>query len=169
MTAAAQPKLAMRPFLPQDAPVLVEIFRASVEELTADDYGDAQRGAWASAAEDEDAFAQRLAKQLTLIGTMDGASVAFASLAGADVVDMLYVHPVATGQGVGSMLLDALERLAASRGAKRLTADVSDSAQSFFKKRGYVARQRNSVPVAGEWLANTTMDKQLLAPKESLP
>jgi putative acetyltransferase len=75
---------------------------------------------------------------------------------------------VAAGYGVGSMLLDALERLAASRGAGKLSADVSDNAQGFFKKHGYVPRQRNSVPVAGEWLANTTMEKQLApAPKRS--
>ena len=41
---------------------------------------------------------------------------------------MLYVHPAAVGIGVGTMLIDALEKLAASRGAARLTANVSDIA-----------------------------------------
>jgi putative acetyltransferase len=163
MSAAAQPKLAMRPFLPQDAPMLAEIFRASIEELTEDDYTEAQRAAWASAADDEETFAARLARHLTLVGTLDGGPVGFATLEGADVVDMLYVHPAAAGHGVGTMLLDALERLAASRGVKKLSADVSDSAQAFFTKRGYVGQRRNSVPVAGEWLANTTMDKPLVS------
>ena len=31
----------------------------------------------------------------------------------------------------------------------------------FFGKRGYVATQRNTVTVNGEWLANTTMQKAL--------
>ena len=31
----------------------------------------------------------------------------------------------------------------------------------FFTKRGYVAKQRNSVIRNGEWLANTTMQKTL--------
>ena len=44
-----------------------------------------------------------------------------------------------------------------------LTADVSDSAQEFFKRRGFVAKQRNSVPLGNEWLANTTMEKRLAA------
>ena len=43
MSARADPKLAMRPFLPADAPLLAEIFRASIEELTGDDYSEAQR------------------------------------------------------------------------------------------------------------------------------
>jgi putative acetyltransferase len=74
---------------------------------------------------------------------------------------MLYVHPSATGQGVASMLCDALEKLAGGRGAKRLTVDASDNAQPFFAKRGYVATQRNTVTINGEWLANTTMQKTL--------
>ena len=72
---------------------------------------------------------------------------------------MLYVHPGAAGQGVASMLCDALEKLAGGRGAKSLTVDASDNAQDFFAKRGYVAKQRNTVTVNGEWLANTTMQK----------
>ncbi len=161
MSATAHPIVALRPFLPADVPILAEIFRASIDELTADDYSEAQRAAWASAAEDEDEFGARLQGQLTLLGTIEGSPVAFASLKGKDVIDMLYVHPAAVGQGVGTMLVGALEKLAAARGASRLTADVSDSAQDFFKRRGFVAQTRNSVPRGDEWLANTTMEKKL--------
>ena len=74
---------------------------------------------------------------------------------------MLYVHPAVAGQGIGMMLCDALEKLAGARGTKRLSVDASDAAQGFFQKRGFVAQQRNTVTVGGEWLANTTMTKQL--------
>jgi putative acetyltransferase len=167
MNVRAHPNIAMRPFLPADAALLAEIFRASIAELTGEDYSGTQQEAWASLADDETAFATRLANGLTLIGTMDGSPVGFASLAGPDRLDMLYVHPAAAGRGVGGMLIDALEKLAASRGAERLSADVSDSAQEFFRQRGFVARQRNSVPIAGEWLANTTMEKQLAAKEQA--
>src|SRR3954464_12453241 len=70
MMARAHPQLALRPFLPADVPMLAEIFRASIEELAADDYSDSQREAWAATAEDEAAFGARLAKALTLLGTM---------------------------------------------------------------------------------------------------
>ena len=45
---------------------------------------------------------------------------------------MLYVHPSAAGQGVASMLCEALEKLAGGRGAKNLTVDASDNARVFF-------------------------------------
>jgi putative acetyltransferase len=163
MSAQAAPKLAMRPFLPEDTPLLADVFRASIEELTADDYSEAQREAWSSSADDLESFAARLAGQLTLIGTLGGSLVGFASLKGKDHVDLLYVHPAAAGRGVGAMLLDAIEKLAASRGAQKLTADVSDSAQEFFRRRGFVAQRRNTVPIGDEWLANTTVEKRLAA------
>jgi putative acetyltransferase len=163
MMARAHPKLAMRPLLPADTPMLAEIFRASVEGLTSDDYSESQREAWAAVADEEEAFAARLAKHLTLLGTMDGSPVGFASLDAPEHIDMLYVHPAATGLGVGSMLIDALEKLAAARGAARLTVEASDNAQEFFKHRGYAPQQRNTVTLGDEWLANTTMHKQLNA------
>jgi putative acetyltransferase len=165
MSAAANPKVSLRPFLAADTALIAEIFRASVDELTAEDYSDAQREAWMSAADDEEQLGAQLAGQLTLLGMMDGSPVGFASLKGGEEVDMLYVHPAAVGHGVGSLLVEALEKLAAGRGARRLTADVSDSAQDFFKKRGFVPQQRNTVQLGGEWLANTTMEK-ILASKE---
>jgi putative acetyltransferase len=163
MTAAAKPKLSMRPFLATDTPMLADIFRASVEELTAEDYGAAQRRAWAAAVEDEEAFGARLAGQLTLIGMIGGSPVGFVSLKGADALDMLYVHPAAAGHGVGGMLIEAVEKLATARGARRLVAEVSDNAQDFFTARGFAPQQRNSVLRGGEWLANTTMEKKLAA------
>jgi putative acetyltransferase len=157
----ALPKPALRPFLAADTPVLATIFAASIEELTGDDYSEAQQEAWASAVDDEEKFGKRLASELTLVATLRNSPVGFAALKGADHIDMLYVHPSAVGQGVASMLCDALEKLAGGRGAKSLTVDASDNAQEFFLKRGYAAKQRNTVTVNGEWLANTTMQKAL--------
>ena len=155
------PKPGLRPYLASDTPMLAQIFVAAIQELTGDDYTEAQRQAWAAAAEDEDAFGKKLAGELTLIATLQNSPVGFASLKGADHIEMLYVHPSVAGQGIAAMLIDALEKLAGARGAKALSVDASDTATEFFKKRGYVTRQRNSVPRHGEWLANTTMQKQL--------
>ena len=54
-------KIALRPALPADAPVLAALFRASIEELAQEDYSEAQLEAWAALADDEAAFAQKLA------------------------------------------------------------------------------------------------------------
>ena len=165
MTASAHPKLALRPMLPDDGPLLAEIFRASISELTGDDYSERQQAAWMAAADDEDAFAKRRAAQLTLIATLEGSPVGFASLENNETIDMLYVHPAAAGHGVGTMLIDALEKLAGARGTAKLRADVSDTAEPFFKKRGFTPWRRNTVQRGGEWLSNTTMEKALETPR----
>ncbi len=161
MSAQANPKLALRPMLPADVPLLAVIFRDSVVELTGDDYSAEQQEAWAATADDAKEFGDRLAKQLTLVAMLDGSPIGFASLKGKDEIDMLFVHPAASRYGAATMLVDALEKLAASRGSDALKVDASDTAREFFEKRGYVAQQRNSVSLGRVWYANTTMKKAL--------
>ena len=163
MSAQAKPQFALRPYLPQDAPMLADIFRSSIEELTEDDYTPPQQEAWASAADDLEEFAARLGKHLTLIATMNGTPVGFVSLDSPTEIGLLYVHPAVAGHGAGKLLAEAVEKIAASRGAPHLSVDASDTARDFFAHRGFTAEQRNSVSVGNEWLSNTTMKKKLAA------
>ncbi len=48
----------MRPLLPEDVPLLAEIFRASVEETCAEDYSDAQIEAWVDGGRRRSGFRQ---------------------------------------------------------------------------------------------------------------
>lgn len=157
------PKPALRPMLPADAAFLAAIFRVSINDLTGDDYSEAQQIAWAAAAEDVETFASRLQNQLTLVATINNAPVAFVSLKGADHIDMLYVHPGVVRQGIATLLADAIEKLAGSRGARQLTADASDTARPFFEKQGFEGVHRNTIPLGDEWLGNTHMKKRLAA------
>jgi putative acetyltransferase len=161
MNAQAHPTLAVRPMLPGEGRLLAEIFRASITELTGEDYTEMQQEAWAAAAEDEAAFAKRLGDEVTIVATLGGAPVGFGTLETDDKIGFLYVHPAVVGQGVGSVLANALEKVAGGRGVATLKVDASDTASGFFAKRGYVPQQRNSVRRGDEWLANTTMHKPL--------
>ncbi len=159
----AMPKVGLRPFLPADAAMLAEIFRAGIHELTGEDYSESQQEAWAGAVDDEEAWGRRLAGSLTLVATVGGSPVGFISLKGKDMVDLLYVHPAVAGQGVASTLYNAIEQLARARGAGQLTVDASDTARDFFEKQGFAPQQRNTVVLGDEWLGNTTMKKVLAA------
>jgi putative acetyltransferase len=156
--------VSLRPYLPSDAERCAAIFRSSVEGLAIEDYSAEQCVAWATRADDSAAFAKRLAGALTLMALVDGEPAGFASLAGANTIDMLYVDPGFARRGVGAALVDALVRLAAARGAKTLTSDVSDTARPLFERQGFQAQRRNLVQLDDEWLANTTMTKRLAPP-----
>lgn len=151
----------LRPFVLGDTMALRELFAQSIEELTQEDYDEDQRAAWASAAEDAEEFAERLEEMTTLVVSIDGEYAGFASLKDNKHLEMLYVHPYHVGQGVGVTLVDAMERIAAGRGATEITVKASDTAEEFFKRRGYIGLERTSVPVDDLWLFNTTMKKVL--------
>jgi putative acetyltransferase len=153
--------VALRPFLPADGPRCAAIFRAAIEEIASEDYSQAQCAAWAARADDEAAFAKSLAGQLTLAAVEDDEIAGFASLKGADHVEMIYVDPEFARRGFGAALLDALEKLARARGAAKLTAEVSDTAKPLFDRQRFVSEQRNVKRIDEEWLGNTTMSKTL--------
>ena len=108
--------ISLRPFLPDDAQALAEIFCAAIETLAEEDYSEGQREAWASLADDIARFRTKLAGGLTLVATINGEPVGFASLKGADTLEMLYTHPEFARRGVATTLVDAREKLAAARG-----------------------------------------------------
>ena len=153
--------ISLRPYLPADASLCAEIFRASIELSASDDYSDEQRDAWAARADDTVAFGARLAGSLTLVALIDGEPVGFASLRSEGEIDMLYVDPRFGRRGVGAALIDALSRLASARGAERLTSEASDTARALFERQGFIAQRRNLVQIDDQWLANTTMTKRL--------
>ena len=161
------PSYPLRPFLPGDTMALRDLFAASIEELTQDDYDEEQRIAWASRAAEAEDFMRHLAGMTTLVVEVDGEHIGFASLKNNNQLDMLYVHPYYAGQGVGTTLTEALERIAKGRGATDITVEASETAVLFFEARGYVAQSRNSVPVEDLRLTNTTMKKVLVAASET--
>ncbi|HEY8005467.1 MAG TPA: GNAT family N-acetyltransferase [Methylocella sp.] len=161
MNASAFPKPSLRPYLTSDLPLLSEIRFAAIEELTVDDYDEAQRRAWAAAADDDEALAQKLEKGLTLIALISGGPVGFISLQEGGVIDQLYVHPAVARTGVASALVDAIEKLAAARGTATLVTNASDTAKPLFDARGYQAVNRNTIEIDGIWLGNTRMTKTL--------
>ena len=153
--------IALRPFLLSDAPILAAIYAAAIDELTAEDYTDEQRYAWMALAEDEQTFGQKLAASLTLVAIVEGEPVGFISLRDNLSIEHLYVSPNIIREGVATALCDALEKIATARWAQKLTVDSSDTAEPFFKQRGYVLQSRNTRIVDEQWLAYMTMIKEL--------
>ncbi len=98
---------------------------------------------------------------MTIIVQVEGEYLGFASPKDNSILDMLYVHPYAAGQGVGAALADADG--AAGDGTRR-QGDYRRGERhgaAVLRGRGYVAGQRNLIPLEDQWLSNTTMKKKL--------
>ncbi|WP_395666564.1 GNAT family N-acetyltransferase [Methylocella sp.] len=161
MTArAAPPPPSLRPYLPDDLPLLYEIRLSAIEELTADDYDDPQRRAWAEAASDEEELGATLKSGLSIVALREGAAIGFIVFRNG-LIDQLYVHPAVARTGVASALVDAVEKLAGARQIKAVDVDASDTAKPLFDRRGYVAQRRNTISFDDVWLGATRMRKTL--------
>ena len=151
----------LRPMLPADVPVLAAIYQASIEDLTAEDYDENQRLAWSAAADDEATFGKKLGAWLTLVATVRGAPVGVVALEGREKIRMLYVYPRAARRGIATLLLNAIERLAAGRGSRLLDVEASDTARPFFEVRGFTSQSRQTASIGDQWLGNMHMTKVL--------
>jgi putative acetyltransferase len=161
MGSSQMSQISLRPFLSTDIKRCLAIFRDAIDGAASEDYSEDQREAWKSRADDAAAFGARIGGALTLLASIDGAIVGFASLKAPATVEMLYVDPEYSRRGVGAALVDALVRLAQARGADEITSDVSDTAKPLFERQGFVGQRRNLVEIGEEWLGNTSMTKSL--------
>ena len=143
-------------------PLLSEIRFAAIEELTVEDYDEAQRRAWAAAADDDAAFARSLEKGLTIVALIGGGPVGFISVQDGGLIDQLYVHPSVARTGVASALVDAIEKLAAARGIGNAHRPMPATPRNPCSRRvAYQAMHRNTIEIDGECLGNTRMTKAL--------
>jgi GNAT superfamily N-acetyltransferase len=74
----------------------------------------------------------------------DGIVLGFAVLMG-NLLSKLYVHPDASGRGIGRALLAATEDLARSRGVTRMRLKATVNGEPFYAAHGYVALRRETV------------------------
>ena len=161
MSLSPPPGISLRPYLPRDLPQLVSVFRDAVENLAGEDYDADQCAAWTSAVDDEAKFGARLEQCVTLVAEAGTEVAGFIALKNNEKIEYLYVAPRFARRGVARFLVSATEMLAQGRKAGKITVAASDTAQPLFIALGYTPVQRNTVSLGGEWLANTTMEKEL--------
>ena len=81
---------------------------------------------------------------------------------------MFYVHPAVAGQGVGTMLYDAVEKLAAARGAPQLIGRC-ERHRARVLRAPRLRRRSSATPSrsATNGSSNTTMKKKLAANEDT--
>lgn len=153
--------IELRRYRPEEAAATLTVFRAAVRRTALADYSPLQVETWAPDLIDATAWAKRRVAIPTWVAEIDGEVAGFVDLGAEGQIDMLYVHPDHGGRGIGSDLLEEVERQARDRGLAELTAHVSATALSVFLRRGFRVVQPQSVELRGVRFRNFVMAKRL--------
>ncbi|HEY9541189.1 MAG TPA: GNAT family N-acetyltransferase, partial [Luteimonas sp.] len=87
----------------------------------------------------------------------------YADLQDSGYIDHFFVSGDFPARGVGSALMQHVHGVALERGLRKLSAQVSLSAEGFFARHGFLVDERQTVVVAGVPLENSRMSKWLMA------
>lgn len=155
----------IRNFLPGDEPALRAVFHASVHGLACKHYTAEQLDAWAPQRYEAATWAERMRANQPFVAHAqgDGSIAGFADLQADGCIDMFFVAPAFSGQGVARALMTHIHAQAQQRNTPRLHAYVSLTAEPFFAAQGFVVELRQQVERAGVVLHNARMAKTLVA------
>lgn len=130
-----------------DFSTLCIIFLRAIKEIASVDYSPRQIAAWAQI--DEQRWRQKIAASQVLVAIKDDSPVGFITVVD-DYIDLLFVSPDYSRQGIAGALLDALpERV--------FTVEASITAKPFFARHGFRVIKQQEVEARGERFLNYLM------------
>lgn len=134
--------MRIRPARGSDIPQIARLYYETVHRVNARDYGPAQIRAWAPRVYPNAFWLPRLRRYRVFVAADAGAVVGFVELGRGGEIDCFYVHHGQQDRGIGAALMARIEREARGRGAAHLRADVSMTAEPFFRRVGFRILQR---------------------------
>lgn len=151
----------LRPLQADYAATLAQVIYESIWQGTAEHYSEAQRRAWAGDAPNPKGWRKKLERMEGIVALQGGTAVGFMTLDAAGLIDLAFVSPIASRQGVGRKLYDAIEQKARCLGVSILTTHASKAAHPFFQGLGWSVLAEQTVFRAGVALTNYKMSKRL--------
>jgi putative acetyltransferase len=157
------PAVHIRPFQPEDAQALAELFFASIRQLGPRHYSPEQTIAWAPAIPDPALYQRRIdgGRIFLVAANSQNRPVAYADLELDGHIDHFYCHPSAAGTGVTLALYNRLEQCGRARGIARLYVEASEGAHGLFLRQGFVEIERHVFLIGGVQIHNYRMEKHL--------
>jgi putative acetyltransferase len=151
----------IRRFQPGEELALFEIYYSAIHLVARNDYSEEQLNAWAPLDLDRELWVNRVRSINPFVAEIDGSPVGYADVQGNGYIDHFFVSGNHPGQGVGKALMQAIHSEAKRLNITELTSDVSQTAQPFFERFGFVIVERKTVLIRGVELQNARMRKGL--------
>jgi putative acetyltransferase len=161
--------MRLRPFRPDDAPSLAQIFHAAVHQIARLHYSAEQIKAWAPTLPSAESFLSQCGDGRLLLVAVDHLDrpLAYGDLEEDGHIDHLYCRPEFAGTGTTSFLYDRIKAAAVDRGIGRLFVEASEPARRFFLKKDFIVLQRRDFHLGNVPIHNFEMEKYLNAPVPS--
>lgn len=152
--------MMIRPASPDDYNRLGRVMFHAVRNGTSP-YTDAQRVAWMPKVNAGPDWAARLARHHIVVAEWDETIVGFMSVDAQGYIDLAFILPQARGQGVFTLLLDAVTKQATGNGLSELRTHASLMAQLAFARHGFKTVHHEIVERAGQNLQRAEMCKSI--------
>lgn len=158
--------ITIRPYQPEDAAALWQLFFNTVRQINVRDYTQAQVEAWAEEKTDLADWIEKMNSNQPFVATLnnkiiDNKIVGYADLQPNGLIDHFFCHHQYQGCGVGKALMAHIHKQAKQRNLTRLHADVSITAKPFFEYAGFVVTKEQCISLRGELFVNYKMEKAL--------
>ncbi|WP_380058396.1 GNAT family N-acetyltransferase [Falsihalocynthiibacter sp. SS001] len=153
--------LIYRRFSKADAAACFDVFYNAVRRGTIAHYNEEQRKAWAPSAKMPENWPTRLSNQSCWVAISDSTPVGFMSMEGDGHVDLAFVAPDMTRQGVARSLYKHIEEDAKKLELERLFTEASHLARPFFETQGWEVTLAETITYNGQSIERFQMAKDL--------
>ncbi|NLY62917.1 MAG: GNAT family N-acetyltransferase [Erysipelothrix sp.] len=150
--------MKIRKYQATDIDQVFKLFFNTVHNINSKDYDSDQINVWAPANYDYQKLNNKLVSSNSLMIEDNNLIVAFGDIQNNGYIDHFYVSHLKQGQGIGKLLLAALEKLV-SKDITEYSSHVSISAYPFFLANGYQLVLENTVTIDNFELINYYMKK----------
>jgi N-acetylglutamate synthase-like GNAT family acetyltransferase len=139
----------------------MQLFYDTVYEINICDYTQEQVDTWVLENMIYEIWLKKLQTKLTYIVEENGQIVGFGQLESDGHIDCFYYHNKHQRKGIGSMLLNHIEKTAKALGIKRLFTEASITAKPFFQILAFSAIREQQVEWRGVYFHNFALEKLL--------
>jgi putative acetyltransferase len=156
--------ILLRNYIESDTLCLAAIYFNTIHTINIKDYTEEQVNAWAPKTTLElDGWKKKWIKICPIVAVLDKENVivGFTELEDKGHIDCFYVHHDYQGRGVGSAMMQEVERRATMLRLPKVYAEVSITAKPFFFAKGFMVVKEQAVIIRGITLTNYIMEKEL--------
>ena len=150
--------MILRKYRSNDCPEMLKLFYDTVHEINKKDYSSEQLDAWTSGII-FDKWDKSFLSNNTIVAEKNGIIAGFGDMDNNGYLDRLYVNKDYQNIGIGSAIINELEKTAVSNGVFCFTTYSSITAKPFFIKHDYRVLKENTVLKNGIEMRNYFMEK----------